>query len=95
MRANRGKTIYYHGGGGNENSFLAHLRQYIMGAKLFSGTTYMRNNITQNVSGNKIEWFPWQPIMLFLRMGTYLQNVHITAVTHPKMLILIPNNPQS
>ena len=52
MSANRGKkTIYYHGGGGNETSFLAHLRQYIMGAKLFSGTTYMRNNITVNVSG--------------------------------------------
>ena len=51
MRANRGKTISYHGGGGNETSFLAHLRQYIMGAKLFSGTTYMRNNITFNISG--------------------------------------------
>ena len=51
MRANRGKTIYYHGGGGNETSFLAHLRQYIMGANLFSGTTYMRNNITVYVSG--------------------------------------------
>ena len=50
MRANRGKSIYYHGGG-NETSFLAHLRQYIMGAKLFSGTTYMRNNITVNDSG--------------------------------------------
>ena len=51
MRANRGKTINYHGGGGNETSFHAHLRQYIMGAKLFSGATYMRNNITVNVSG--------------------------------------------
>ena len=51
MRANHGKTIHYHGGVGNEVSFLAHLRQYIMGAKLFSGTTYMRNNITLNVSG--------------------------------------------
>ena len=37
--------------GGNETPFLAHLRQYIMGAKLFSGATYMRNNITVNVSG--------------------------------------------
>ena len=35
----------------------------------------------------KIEWFPRQPIMQFLRMGTYLQNVHISAVTHPRMLI--------
>ena len=51
MRANRGKTIYYHGGDGNETSCLAHLRQLFMGAKLFSGTTYMRNNITVNVSG--------------------------------------------
>ena len=51
MRANRGKAIYYHGGGGNETSFHAHLREYIMGAKLFSGTTFMRNDITVNVSG--------------------------------------------
>ena len=51
MRANHGKTIDYHGGCGNETSFLAHLRRYIMGAKLFSGTTYMRNNITVNASG--------------------------------------------
>ena len=53
MRANHGKYIYryYHGGGSNEISFLAHLKQYIIGAKLFSGTTYMRNNIIVNVSG--------------------------------------------
>ena len=38
--------IYYPGPGGVNKP--ASLEQYRMGAKLFSGTTYMRNNIVHN-----------------------------------------------
>ena len=64
-----------------------------MCAKLFSGTIYMLNNMIITVKINtfescKIAWFPWQPIMQFLRMGAYLQNTHIKADTHPRILFL-------
>ena len=48
------KTIYYHGGGCNK-TYLAHLGQYLMGAKLFSGTIYMRNNMIITVKLNTFE----------------------------------------
>ena len=81
MRENRGKTIYYHRGGGNK-TYPAHLGQYFMGVKLFSETIFMRSNMIITVKiktfeSFKIAWFPWQPIMQYLRMGAYLQNTHI------------------
>ena len=35
-------------------------------------------------------WFPWQPIA-DLRMGYAYKSTHISAVTYPRLLNLIPN----
>ena len=70
---------------GANKTYLSHIGQYLMGAKLFNGTIYTRNNVIINVKLNtfescKIAWFPWQPIMQFLRMGggyLHVQNTRI------------------
>ena len=66
-----------------------------MGAKLIIGTPWMRNegvlkkkNIWFGLC--EIAWFLWQPIAN-LRRGSAYKITHISAVTYPRLLNLIPN----
>ena len=73
--------------------YLAHPGQFFMGAKLFIGTPWMGNEgvLKKNWFGLcKIAWFLWQPIAN-LRRGSVLKFTHISVVTYPRLLNLIPN----
>ena len=64
-----------------------------MGAKLFIGTPWMRNGgVLKKIWFGLCEnaWFPWQPIA-DLRWGYAYKSTHISAVTYPRLLNLIPN----
>ena len=64
-----------------------------MGAKLFIGTPLMRNEGVQKkiwFGLCEIAWFLWQPIAN-LRRGSAYKIIHISAVTYPRLLKLIPN----
>ena len=64
-----------------------------MGAKLFIGTPWMGNEgvLKKNWFGLcEIAWFLCQPIAN-LRRGSAYKITHISAVTYPRLLNLIPN----
>ena len=70
-----------------------------MGAKLLIGIPWMQNESVPPPPPKKkknlfglcvIAWFLWQPIAN-LRRGICLQITHISAVTNPRLLNLIPN----
>ena len=64
-----------------------------MGAKLFIGTPLMRNEGVLKKNWFRLgvkAWFLWQPIAN-LRRGSAYKITHISAVTYPRLLNLIPN----
>ena len=66
--------------------------QCFMGVKLLIGTPCMQNEVDLKKWYGLFEnaWFPWQPIAN-LRMGFAYKITHISAITYPRLLNLIPN----
>ena len=69
MRENRGKTLYYHRGGGNY-TYHAHQGQYCM----FSGTIFMRNNIIITIKIKTFESFKIAGMVFMATHNAILKN---------------------
>ena len=58
-------------------TYLSHPEQFVMGAKLFPVTFLIKKIKFKNINLFGLcesAWLPWKPIVLFSRMGVYLQN---------------------